>query len=83
MCSACPEGAICYGNMTIVPDSGYWRSGKYKDKFWKCPISSACTGSPDYPDKIDYTGSCAKGYEGNMCHSCVNDYARNWENECA
>ena len=50
----------------MVPDIGYWRSSKYSDKFWKCPNIDACLGSPEPPDKIDYTGECREGYYGNM-----------------
>ena len=50
----------------MVPVSGYWRTNKYSDKFWNCPNPDACTGSSDDSDKIDYTGTCAKGYKGNM-----------------
>ena len=52
-----------------MPDSGYWRSNEYTDKLWKCPNPDACIGSPDAPEKIDYTGKCAEGYTGNMCHA--------------
>ena len=69
--------------MTLVPEPGYWRSNKYYDKFWKCPNSDACIGSPEAPDKIEYTGSCAKGYTGNMCHSCISGYALDGENLCS
>ena len=68
-CYECPSGATCYGNWTMIPNSGYWRSSKYSDTFWKCPNTEACIGSPDAPVKLDYTGLCSEGYKGNMCHA--------------
>ena len=53
----------------MISDSGYWRSGKYSNKFWKCPNTNACSDSSDDPDSLDYTGKCAEGYYGNMCHA--------------
>ncbi|CAG9324285.1 unnamed protein product [Blepharisma stoltei] len=80
-CLDCPSSAICYGNYTIVPKSGYWRDNKFTDHFWKCPYPPACLGSPDISN-LSFTGKCAKGYENNMCHSCAKGYSRLYKNEC-
>ena len=63
----------------MIPESGYWRSGKYTDTFWSCPNPDACLGGSvdDDEENIpvgrrlslsekDYTGSCLDGYKGNM-----------------
>ncbi|CAG9321997.1 unnamed protein product [Blepharisma stoltei] len=80
-CLACPDEAICYGNYTMVPKPGYWRSDMLSTKFWSCPNSKACIGSD--PQNISYTGNCKKGYYGNLCHSCEEGYSKAMENECA
>ncbi|CAG9312604.1 unnamed protein product [Blepharisma stoltei] len=80
-CLECPSNAICYGNFSIVPKSGYWRDSKFTNNFWKCPYSSACLGSPDN-SSLSLTGTCNKGYENNMCHSCEYGYSRLYRNEC-
>ena len=58
----------------MVPKSGYWRDNLYSDRFFKCPKSDACIGSPDYPYKISYTGECNVGYTGNLCNQCSSGY---------
>ncbi|CAG9312596.1 unnamed protein product [Blepharisma stoltei] len=80
-CLDCPSSAICYGNFTMVPKSGYWRDNEFTDKFWKCPYPPACLGSPNISD-LALTGVCKKGYENNMCHSCENGYSRLYTDEC-
>ncbi|CAG9312606.1 unnamed protein product [Blepharisma stoltei] len=80
-CLECPSNAICYGNFSIVPKSGYWRDNILTDKFWKCPHPPACLGSPS-ASNLSLTGICDKGYENNMCHSCEYGYSRLYRNEC-
>ena len=79
----CPDGAKCYGNWSMVPEPGYWRSSIYSDKFWKCPYNDACLGSPVSLKYLDYTGACLKGYKGNMCHSWDSGYSRTLDNQCS
>ena len=80
-CNSCPSAATCYGNYTMVPNPGYWRSNYLTDVFWACPYSAACIGSPDgYP--LSYTGYCATGYTGNKCQSCEGGYSRSGTNKC-
>ncbi|CAG9319459.1 unnamed protein product [Blepharisma stoltei] len=80
-CLSCPSSAICYDNYTIVPKKGYWRNSMMTSKFWKCPYSKACLGSPDIHN-LSYTGVCKEGYKGNMCQSCKHNYSRLYKNEC-
>ncbi|CAG9312607.1 unnamed protein product [Blepharisma stoltei] len=80
-CLSCPDVAECYGNYTIVPKPGYWRDNMYTDKFWKCPHSPACLGSPD-KNNISLTGECEKAYKGNKCQSCLIGYVHTVENKC-
>ncbi|CAG9331089.1 unnamed protein product [Blepharisma stoltei] len=80
-CLRCPSSAICYDNYTMVPKKGYWRNSMMTSKFWKCPYSEACLGSPDIHN-LSYTGVCKEGYKGNMCQSCKDNYSRLYKNEC-
>ncbi|CAG9321999.1 unnamed protein product [Blepharisma stoltei] len=79
-CLACPDEAICYGNYTMVPKPGYWRSDMLSIKFWSCPNSNACIGSD--PQNISYTGDCRIGYTGNLCQACSEGYSKIMKNEC-
>ncbi|CAG9321986.1 unnamed protein product [Blepharisma stoltei] len=79
-CLACPDEAICYGNYTMVPKPGYWRSDMLSIKFWSCPYSNACIGSD--LQKISYTGKCLEGYTGNLCQSCASGYSKAMKNQC-
>ncbi|CAG9322000.1 unnamed protein product [Blepharisma stoltei] len=79
-CLPCPDEAICYGNYTMVPKPGYWRSSMLTDSFWPCPNPDACIGSDS--QNISYTGNCLEGYTGNLCHSCSEDYAKITKNQC-
>ncbi|CAG9330612.1 unnamed protein product [Blepharisma stoltei] len=81
-CLACPaHSATCYGNYTIVPQKGYWRSSNMSENFLACPKSSACLGSPQ-PPNLSFTGLCHEGYTGNLCQGCENGYSRTSTNTC-
>lgn len=82
-CQDCPTAAICYGNITMVPRAGYWRSSQFTAKFFACPNPSACEGSHLPPRELSYTGDCNEGYEGNLCQSCAENYSRSSKSECA
>jgi len=81
-CQPCPPEALCYGNYTIVPRAGYWRTHYLSPTFFACPNDLACLGSPDPPEKLSLTGECALGYYGNLCNGCSNQYSRQNLNEC-
>ncbi|CAG9321988.1 unnamed protein product [Blepharisma stoltei] len=80
-CLACPDEAICYGNYTMVPKPGYWRSDMLSTRFWHCPYSEACIGSD--LQNISYSGKCLEGYTGNLCQSCKEGYSKIMKNQCA
>ena len=75
-CKECPTGATCYGNFTVVPQSGYWRSDMYSSTFWQCPYAPACLGSPSPPQALSFTGQCLEGYFGNLCNGCQSGFSR-------
>ena len=80
-CAACPDGAICYGNSTMTPKSGYWRETNLTDRFLACPNKDACLGSPS--GKVLYpTGVCEEGYYGNLCTGCLSQYSQASRNYC-
>ena len=67
----------------MATKSGYWRSNRKSDKFWKWPNTDACIGQPDESRTLDENGKCADGYTGNMCQAWDSDYSRTTDNECA
>ena len=81
-CQECLPEAICYGNFTIVPRGGYWRTGPLSPTFYECPNKDACIGSPSPPEKLSLTGECADGYYGNLCNGCLSGYSRQNQNQC-
>ena len=80
-CMLCPQGAICYGNSTMVPQVGYWRHSNETDKFLECLALDACLGSP--LPTISPTGLCADGYSGNLCQVCMSGYSRTGRYNCS
>jgi len=80
LCTNCPEGAECFGGSLMVPKKGYWRPSKTTDKFFECPNSGSCLGSPHVT--LSLTGECIEGYRGNKCQACDNGYSRTNENQC-
>jgi hypothetical protein len=79
-CADCPSEAYCYGNYSMVPRAGYWRSGVDSDKFYKCPNEDACLGSNEA--EMSYKGTCEKSYRGNKCNACSQGYSRSKDNVC-
>jgi len=80
-CAQCPSHATCYGNHTMVPDSGYWRSDPYSPTIFECPYAAACTGSSP-PPNLALTGNCDSGYDGNLCATCIAGYSKTGKNYC-
>jgi hypothetical protein len=79
-CQDCPDGAICYGNYTMVPKAGYWRGDALSPLFWKCPYANACLGSSEPPKALELQGKCADGYFGNLCNGCISKVRLNARN---
>jgi hypothetical protein len=79
-CVDCPSEAHCYGNYSMVPRAGYWRSGINSDRFYECPNQKACLGSDEV--EMNYKGSCASGYQGNKCNACAQGYSRTSDDTC-
>jgi hypothetical protein len=81
-CQECLPEAICYGNFTMVPRGGYWRTGPLSPTFYECPNKDACLGSPSPPEELSLTGECEEGYYGNLCNGCLSGYSRQNQNQC-
>jgi hypothetical protein len=78
-CEDCPTGAVCYGNYTMVPEKGYWRSSNTTNVFFACPYSEACIGGKD---PYSPTGLCKPGYKSNKCNGCESGYSRFGQDQC-
>lgn len=72
-CLECLTEAVCYGNYTMVPKSGYWRSSMFSSIFYQCPLLEACIGGGD---NNSLTGECKVGYWSNLCQACSSGYSR-------
>eukprot|EP00003_Mantamonas_plastica_P024623 TRINITY_DN4623_c0_g1_i7.p1 TRINITY_DN4623_c0_g1~~TRINITY_DN4623_c0_g1_i7.p1 ORF type:complete len:742 (-),score=245.18 TRINITY_DN4623_c0_g1_i7:59-2284(-) len=69
-CTACPDNSQCLGRSSQpVALPGFFATGSGSNlKFVRCAVPSACLGGN--------TSSCAAGYEGRLCGSCVKGYYR-------
>ena len=64
------------------PEPGYWRMNKYHETFKKCPLPFTCLGhDKSFRDESHFTGICKKGYTGNLCFACADDYAKGDQSE--
>ncbi|OMJ69726.1 hypothetical protein SteCoe_32468 [Stentor coeruleus] len=96
-CFHCTSNMSCHNNI-IAPVPGVWRhnnSDKYFLVFRECPNKQACVndyekiGSQNeytfYDSKLtnSYKTICGKGYQGQFCHSCSEDYTKISLNTCA
>ncbi|OMJ68621.1 hypothetical protein SteCoe_33871 [Stentor coeruleus] len=79
-CKPCPDGADCPGGWKIYVLPGYWKPSDNSTTIYKCPLSAACLGSVN---ETDFVGSCAKGYNGKKCYSCIAGYTRSGDNSCS
>jgi hypothetical protein len=69
-CLDCPEGAVCNDGLAINA-AGYWKDPEESPaQFYKCIQTDACI-----------EGSCADNYEGVLCGTCSEGYAR-WNEKC-
>jgi predicted outer membrane repeat protein len=63
-CDPCPVNANCTGRDAIIPLIGHWHSHPYSTQVHRCPRSRVC----------GYNGTCAEGYDGNLCGSCASGF---------
>ena len=64
-CSQCPLHGKCdKGGDSLIIEPGYWRSNENSSQIYKCnSLSSPCLGG--------YNSTCAEGYTGIICNTCV------------
>ena len=72
-CDPCPEGAVCQGGDTILPEANFWHSHRYSTEIHACPREKVC----------EVGGVCAKGYTGNVCGQCLPGYGSQSAFRCA
>ncbi|EAR99907.2 transmembrane protein, putative (macronuclear) [Tetrahymena thermophila SB210] len=66
-CSACPQGAKCYGGSNVSVSQGYWRSNILSTNIIQCinQDDTSCVGGYGAGDQL-----CKKGYIGSLCLEC-------------
>ena len=81
-CSECDgTGMLCYGGSNVGPKPGYWRMNETADIVLECPCEQSCLGNVVKGDDttsvvLNPTGTCAEGYEGNLCSSCIQGWGK-------
>jgi len=83
LCLSCLGNAQCWGNFTVTPEAGYWRSNEFSHEIRPCPKQTACLGGEVEGKPLSLTGYCLDGYEGNLCQACQKDYSRTGKNLCS
>ena len=78
-CSACPQGAVCNGGSSVIPEPDYWKSSNSSYLIIPCPLSkgrSRCLGGAD--------NLCADEFQGPVCLQCNgdNEFISNGKGEC-
>ena len=73
MCYACPDGAVCPGGNSILPEANLWHSHRYSTQIHACPREKIC----------EVGGVCAAGYTGNVCGGCLAGYGSRGPFHCA
>jgi hypothetical protein len=67
VCESCPRGGACDGARALpTATPGFWAAEDNPVLFAKCDVPEACSGGG--PE------SCAPGYKGQFCASCVKGY---------
>ena len=78
-CKLCENNAVCLGGNVMYPMAGHYKKVPYGGAVFSCYNQNACLeGSADA-----LTGTCAAGYQGFMCGSCVNMFYKNAQSQCS
>jgi hypothetical protein len=78
-CTLCENNAVCLGGNVMYPMAGHYKKVPYGGAVFRCYNQNACLeGSADA-----LTGTCAAGYQGFMCGSCVNMFYKNAQSQCS
>jgi hypothetical protein len=65
-CMQCPSNANCAGDADISPLPDFWHSSRYATQVHACPRKGVCLGGSG--------DTCAEGYTGHVCGSCMEGY---------
>jgi len=82
-CQICLSNAKCWGNLTVTPNAGYWRSSQFSPVIRACPKAATCQGGEVEGQPLNLTGYCLEGYESNLCQTCKLHYSRTGKNTCS
>ncbi|KAI9217829.1 hypothetical protein BC828DRAFT_400042 [Blastocladiella britannica] len=82
-CTACPYGATCPGDGSMLVQRGYWfdnSSGLVDPQVYACPSGSGacCPGGT-----CGLITQCAADRTGNMCNTCARPGHYQWNGKCA
>jgi hypothetical protein len=81
-CHLCPNGGRCRGGNALKALNGFWRSSNMSTNFTECFFKASCEGASwedstkDLSLKIEHNESCKYGYQGRLCHSCIEGWGR-------
>ena len=79
VCVACPLNGKCLDGISILPKKGYWNLNSESSVIIKC--ESGC----DFVNLVSSNSSlriCEKGYFGNICGECSENYGRTLNRKC-
>jgi len=80
-CVACPLNAKCLDGISIIPKKGYWNSNSESPLITKCDTEESC----NFVNLVSLNSSiriCEKGYFGNICGECSENYGRTLNRKC-
>ena len=92
-CEPCPEGAVCNAVAdatwaAVVARAGFYRMPEpAPQRFIRCLKRGACLGvsasdDPPYANNVSEGCLASQGYNGMLCHACLEGFARSGQNDC-
>jgi len=72
----------CRGGHALKALNGFWRSSNMSTNFTECFFKASCEGASwedstkDLSLKIEHNESCKYGYQGRLCHSCIEGWGK-------
>lgn len=72
----------CRGGHALKALNGFWRSSNMSTNFTECFFKASCEGASwedstkDLSLKIEHNESCKYGYQGRLCHSCIQGWGK-------
>ena len=75
-CRDCPKHARCPGLNSVIPGTGYWKSGAESTNIRRCPFRKACSHYTDLLAgnvTLHPNAQCAGKHKGPLCAVCKNN----------